>query len=273
MPQAQCESRATRGPLAPYLRDIGAAPLLSADAERRLAHRINQGDPEARERMVRANLLLVVSIARRYAHRGLPMEDLIAEGNMGLMRAAEGFDPSVGVRFSTYATYWIKQSIRRALVNTARAVRVPAYMAELLTKWRRAEAALHEELGRPPEEEVAGRLGLAVKKLKMVRKAMRVYGGAAQEDAGGEGLSLAELLAGGSPPDAQLEGAEEVSRILGQLNQLGPREAGVLRLRFGLGGDGPMTRQEVGEGLGLTRERVRQIESDALSALRQSLGA
>src|SRR5262249_45633116 len=154
-----------------YLRDINKTPLLSAAEERELAYRVEEGDGPARDAMVRANLRLVVNIARAYLGRGLPLEDLIAEGNLGLVRAVEGFDPSLGGRFSTYASYWIKQSIKRAVINTAKAVRLPAYMHELLTKWKRAATALQEELGRPATpEEVAGLLGLPQKKLAVIKK-------------------------------------------------------------------------------------------------------
>ena len=145
-----------QSPLETYLREINETPLLSAEDERQLAYRIERGDNEARDRMVRANLRLVVNIARGYAGRGLALEDLIAEGNLGLVRAVEGFDPSMNTRFSTYASYWIKQSIKRALVNTAQTIRIPAYMVELLAKWRRATAKVPDELGRAPtHEEVA----------------------------------------------------------------------------------------------------------------------
>src|SRR3984893_15582278 len=145
-----------QSPLETYLSEINETPLLTAEQEKQLALRIEEGDSEARDHMVRANLRLVVNIARSYTGKGLGLEDLIAEGNLGLVRAAEGFDPAMNTRFSTYASYWIKQSIKRLVINTAKTVRLPAYMVELLTKWRRASAKLQEELGRAPtEEEVA----------------------------------------------------------------------------------------------------------------------
>src|ERR1700676_4498768 len=145
--------RPAQTPLETYLREINDTPLLSADEERELAYRIEEGDTEARDHMVRANLRLVVNIARSYRSTGLGLQDLIEEGNLGLLRAVEGFDPSMNTRFSTYASYWIRQSMKRAVVNTAKTVRLPAYMVELLTKWRRATAQLQEELGRPPTQE------------------------------------------------------------------------------------------------------------------------
>src|SRR5260370_8159253 len=138
-----------QSPLETYLREINETALLSADEEKQLAYRIEDGDSEARDRMVRANLRLVVNIARSYTGKGLGLQDLIEEGNLGLLRAVEGFDPSMNTRFSTYASYWIKQSIKRALVNTAKTIRIPAYMVELLAKWRRPSAKLQEDLRRP----------------------------------------------------------------------------------------------------------------------------
>ena len=163
-------SDSVQSPLETYLREINETPLLNAEEEKELAYRIEVGDGEARDRMVRANLRLVVNIARSYTGKGLGLQDLIEEGNLGLLRAVEGFDPSMNTRFSTYASYWIKQSIKRALVNTAKTIRIPAYMVELLAKWRRATSKLQEELGRPPtQEEVAKSLNLPKKKLNIIK--------------------------------------------------------------------------------------------------------
>src|SRR5205807_1441047 len=159
-----------------YLREINETALLSADQEKDLAYKIETGDSEARDRMVRANLRLVVNIARHYTGKGLSLQDLIAEGNLGLLRAVEAFDPGMNTRFSTYASYWIKQSIKRTLINTAKTIRIPAYMFELLAKWRRATSQLTDSLGRPPtHEEIAKVLGLPKKKLNIIKKAIRVY--------------------------------------------------------------------------------------------------
>src|SRR5436189_1650794 len=141
-------SASVQSPLETYLREINETALLNAEEEKQLAYRIETGDAEARDRMVRANLRLVVNIARGYVGKGLALQDLMEEGNLGLLRAVQGFDPGVGTRFSTYASYWIKQSIKRALVNTAKPIRIPAYMVELLFKWRRMAAELQESLGR-----------------------------------------------------------------------------------------------------------------------------
>src|SRR4051794_5718736 len=172
-----------QSPLETYLREINETALLSADEEKSLARAIAVGDTEARDQMVRANLRLVVNIARGYTGKGLALQDLIEEGNLGLLRAVEGFDPVMGTRFSTYASYWIKQSIKRALVNTAKTIRIPAYMVELLAKWRRATNKLNDELGRPPtHEEVARSLNLPKKKLAIIKKAIRVYNATPQTD-------------------------------------------------------------------------------------------
>src|SRR5256885_17173812 len=160
-----------QSPLETYLREINETPLLNADEEKQLAYRIEGGDSEARDRMVRANPRLVVNIARSYAGRGLSLHDLIEEGNLGLLRAVEGFDPSMNTRFSTYASYLIKQSIKRALVNTAKTIRIPAYMVELLVKWRRAAAQRQTAFGRPPPPEGGGQtLGLPKKQLALIKK-------------------------------------------------------------------------------------------------------
>src|SRR5262249_24123257 len=163
------KARPAHSPLETYLREIKETALLTARQEQELASRVEEGDCEARDQMVRANLRLVVNIARSYLGRGLALEDLIAEGNLGLMRAVEGFDPSLEIRFSTYASYWIKQSIKRAVINTGKTVRVPAYMAELMVKWRREANRLQEELGRAPtQDEVAAGLKLSRKKFLII---------------------------------------------------------------------------------------------------------
>src|ERR1700720_727061 len=169
-------SESVQSPLETYLREINETSLLSAEQEKLLAYRIEGGDNEARDQMVRANLRLVVNIARGYTGKGLGLQDLIEEGNLGLLRAVQGFDPTMNTRFSTYASYWHKQSIKRALVNTAKTIRIPAYMFELLSKWRQATARLQEELGRVPTlEEVAQSMKLPKKKLAIIKKAIRIY--------------------------------------------------------------------------------------------------
>src|ERR1700761_3801383 len=188
-------SAAVQSPLETYLREINETSLLSAHDEQDLAIAIGQGDIQARDRMVRANLRLVVNIARGYTGKGLALQDLIEEGNLGLLRAVEGFDPAMGTRFSTYASYWIKQSIKRALINTAKTIRIPAYMVELLSKWRRASARLTEELGRTPTpEEIARVLGLAKKKLPIIKKAIKIYNATPQTDQSEAGWTLGDMV-------------------------------------------------------------------------------
>lgn len=270
----QLTAESVHSPMETYLHDINETPLLSADEEKKLAYKINDGDCQARDYMVRANLRLVVNIARGYTGRGLSLQDLIAEGNMGLMRAVEGFDPSRNIRFSTYASYWIKQSIKRGLINTGKTVRLPAYMVELLSKWRRATNRLHDELGRPPtEDEVAAEMKLPRKKLTIIKKAIRVYSTTPQADQPDEGTTLDDLVqdAHTRRPDAELAHSDELGLILGLLDTLEGREAQVLRLRFGLSGEEPKTLNDIGARLGLTRERVRQIETEALRKLRDNL--
>ncbi len=267
-------SESAQSPLETYLREINETALLSADEELELAERIGQGDVEARDRMVRANLRLVVNIARGYTGKGLGLQDLIEEGNLGLLRAVEGFDPLVGTRFSTYASYWIKQSIKRALINSAKTIRIPAYMVELLSKWRRATARLSEELGRTPtNEEVARVLGLPKKKLPIIRKAIKINNGTPQSDQSDAGWSLGEMVMDDrlKAPDEELLDHDVLRHAMELLGGLEDREATVLKLRFGLGGFEPRTLKEIGAELGLTRERVRQIETEALRRLAEGL--
>jgi RNA polymerase primary sigma factor len=277
MPAVSSRARGpSRSTFDTYFRDINETALLDADEEQDLAWRVHDGDAEARDHLVRANLRLVVNFARRHVGRGLPLEDLIAEGNLGLLRAVEAFDPSLGLRFSTYAKYWITQSIKRAVVNTGKTVRLPQYMAQLVTRWHQAAALLQEELGRAPTpEEIGGRLGLSAKKLAVLQKALRIHGAGVATDAPESRPALDDLTPEdlGRAPDARALQADELQQVLDLLDRMDTRQATVLRLRFGLGGEEPLTLQEVGQRVGYTRERVRQIEKEALAALRRGLEA
>lgn len=268
--------RRVAGPLEAYLREINETPLLTPEEEKELARRVAQGDPEARDRMVRANLRLVVNIARNYTGKGLSLQDLIEEGNLGLLRAVEGFNPDMNTRFSTYASYWIRQSIKRALINSAKSIRIPAYMIELLSKWRKARTELEERLGRTPTaEEIAKHLGIPRRKLSIIKQAIEVYDAMAQnEQTDEDGVPLGDVITDEHTrtPDEELADADVLQQALELLDKLDEREAMVIKMRYGLGDYEPRTLKEVGEALGLTRERVRQIERDTLQKIARELG-
>ena len=258
-----------------YLKEIREESLLSAVEECELADAIARGDKDARTRMIQANLRLVVKIARDYVGRGMALDDLIGEGNLGLIRATEEFEPCYGTRFSTYASYWIKQSIRHALINTSTTIRLPAHMIGLLTKWRRAERVLCRQLGRGPSfNEVADALGLSDSQKMLVAKAhqarqLKLENNTSSARRGSSWGTLGQY----TPSDAMLEANEEWRILLSRLAHLEPRERTILVLRYGLEGESALTLKEIGRRLGVTREWVRKIEIRAIRKLHNEYAA
>jgi RNA polymerase primary sigma factor len=244
-------------------------PGLSRAEEQVLAVLVATGDSDARNRMVQANLGLVKKIARDFVGRGLGLEDLIGEGYLGLMRAAEEFDPAFGTRFTTYASYWIKQSIRHALINTTHPIRVPAHMVRLLTKWRRAERLLAREHGcEPTFEEVAAYLHLTDRQRSLVAKALRArhIERGMRFNSQGQEWSLFDSVYHQKSPESVLEAEEDQSELVRRVECLDERERVILRLRYGIDG-AALTLREIGRRLGITREWVRVIECRALRKL------
>lgn len=270
-------SAAVQSGLQLYLKQINELPLLTADQEKDLARKIiNDNDPAARERMVRSNLRLVVNIAKHYVNRGLSLQDLIEEGNIGLLRAVEGFDPENGSRFSTYASWWIKQAIKRALINSVQPIHIPAYMVEMITKMKHAMRVLEDKLGRlPTTDELAAHLDMPAKKIKIIRKAVKAFHSPTQSGSADGEITINDLVADmhNPTPDEQVLNCDELRHLSRLLEQIDDRASRILRLRYGLDGNDPMTLKEIGEEIGLTRERVRQIEHEALKQLRDSMMA
>ncbi|MEK7732319.1 MAG: sigma-70 family RNA polymerase sigma factor [Planctomycetota bacterium] len=280
-----------------YLRQINDAPLLSAEEEKRLAGIVRNGQQiaerfgrrevtlaerehaesdaaAARETMVKSNLRLVVNIAKKYAKRGVPLNDLINEGNLGLIRAVEGFDPDQNTRFSTYASWWIKQSIKRSLINSDKPIHIPAYMVEMISRFREAREQFVETEGRSPTTaELAERLEMTVSKLDHIRSAVKAVSTPTNDADGANGQSLTESIADFRTPlpeDALFNESEaaKIARLLGDLED---RESKILRMRYGLDGQEPMTLKEIGVAINLTRERVRQIECEAIAKIKEHI--
>ena len=258
-----------------YLREIGKIPLLSNEEEVDLAYRIVKGEKKAKDKMVEANMRLVVSIAKRYSGRGLDFLDLIQEGNTGLLRAVEKFDPDKGFKFSTYATWWIRQAITRAIADQARTIRIPVHMVETINKVLRATRKLTNELNREPSvEEIAKEMGMEPEKVDYVMKIKQDIASldaTVGRDGDDEDSVLGDFIEDEgrvSPEDAAAAQMlkEQIAEILSSLSE---REQKVVKLRFGIGGGRPHTLEEVGAEFSVTRERIRQIEAKALSKLRK----
>ncbi|MDP6986903.1 MAG: RNA polymerase sigma factor RpoD/SigA [Phycisphaerales bacterium] len=260
-----------------YLRDINQVALLTAEQEKELGWRIiNDCDLEAKDHMIRANLRLVVAISKNYTRRGLPIGDLIEEGNVGLIRAVEGFDPAQGARFSTYASWWIKQAIKRTLINARHPIHIPAYMVELITRWRRVSRAFEEEQCRQPTvEEMAEMLELPRRKAEIVLQAMQAHRSTSHAPTmeNGEALDFASVVEDGrhEHPEQFCGRVEDLKAVLEVIETLEERGARVVRLRYGLEGQAPLTLKQIGMVIGLTRERVRQIEMDTLRRIQHKL--
>ena len=265
------EGVALDDPVRMYLKEIGRVPLLNAEEEVDLARRMEAGDETARHRLEEANLRLVVSIAKRYVGRGMMFLDLIQEGNLGLLKAVEKFDYSKGYKFSTYATWWIRQAITRAIADQARTIRIPVHMVETINKYIRVSRQLLQELGRDPTpEEIAHRMGLSVARVREIMKISQEPVSLETPIGEEEDTHLSDFIEDEAAPDpadaaSMLLLKEQISEVL---TTLAPREAEVLRLRFGLVDGRSRTLEEVGQNFGVTRERIRQIEAKALRKLR-----
>ena len=271
------ETRETsRANLGVYLAEIRRIPLLTREEEHAVAQRVRAGEEAAKQRLIEANLRLVVQIARRYLNRGLPLPDLIEEGNLGLLRAVEKFEPERGTRFSTYATWWIRQAITRALANQARTIRLPVHVELLLTRYVREQRRLTQALGRPPTvEELAQALGTTEREIAELEE-VRQHPVSLDAPAGQDSTAtLGDLIADrtGAAADSFVELFRTRAELISVLDDLAPNERTVLRRRFGLEGDPPETLETIGQRLSLSRERVRQLEGSGLRKLRGLLKA
>jgi len=257
-----------------YLREIGQTPLLTLEQEVQLAARIQKGDKEARSQMIRANLRLVVKIAHDYANLGLPLLDLVSEGNIGLMKAVERFDPAKGGKLSTYAAWWIKQSIKRALANQSKTIRLPVHLVDKIAKIKRVSLSMSEELGREPtDQELADEVGLSAAKLSQLRTVSIRPASLDAPMNDEDGTEFGEIVG----DDNAVDPAENLSdknlqeEIADLLRVLDDRERKIIMSRFGLDGGNSRTLEEVGEKFGVTRERIRQLQNIALAKLRRAL--
>ena len=260
--------------IALYLRDIGRAKLLTPQEEVELAARLKKGDREARDQMIKSNLRLVIKIARAYEGIGLPLLDLISEGNIGLMRAVDRFDPHKGAKLSSYSAFWIKQAIARALASQSKAMRLPTHVVDKLGKMRRAVSRLEEELGREPTvEELAAEVGMNSLRVNQMRMAAIPPASLDAPSPGAVSGTYAETVADetAESPSEQLEGKTRTAMLWKMIQTLNEKEQVILRLRFGLEGDPPKTLEETGQELGLSSERVRQLQNAALKKVRHRI--
>jgi len=260
--------------LAAYFRNIGSEELLTTQEEIDLAARVKAGDESARERMIRSNLRLVVRIAREFEGMGVSLSDLINEGNIGLMRAVEKFDPAKGAKFSTYSAFWIKHAIRLSLSNNARTVRIPVHMVDRIAKMRKVEIQYQETEGRAPtDEEIADELELSHHQMRVLRRAAMTQVSLDTPVDEGEDRKLGDRIADEAAPKPweDVENEATANLVTGLLDGLREREINILRHRFGFNGQEPMTLEEIGRLYGVTRERIRQIEAGALQKMRKQL--
>jgi RNA polymerase primary sigma factor len=259
-----------------YLREIGQVQLLTPKEEIELARRIKRGDKRAREHMIKANLRLVVKIARDYDGLGLPLLDLINEGNIGLMKGVERFRPGKGAKLSTYASWWIKQSIKRALANQSKTIRLPVHVVDKVAHLRRAELKLRESLDRDPtDEELADELGLNTRRVRLYRQASRAPVSLDAPIGDDDANRISEVVAdvNAAAPSDRIVAETDNELVREVLATLSERESAILAMRFGLNDDTPKTLEEVGEHFGVTRERIRQIQDEALRKLRTKMEA
>jgi len=257
-----------------YLREIGKVALLTPAEEIKLAARIKRGDKKAREHMIKANLRLVVKIARDYEGIGLPLLDLISEGNIGLMKAVERFDPSKGGKLSTYGSWWIKQSIKRALANQSKTIRLPVHLVDKISKMRKTAMRLQEELGREPtDDELADELQLSPARVRMMRRASIRPASLDAPIGDDDSNNFSEIVQdeNAATPYEDLEEKTVTKMLREMVTTLDPREETILRYRFGLDGGSEKTLEEVGQKFGVTRERIRQIQNIALRKLRKMI--
>ena len=256
-----------------YLKEIREIPLLTPQEEIELSKRIKKGDEQARKKMIRSNLRLVINIAKKYTYLGIPLLDLIEEGNLGLMKAVDRFDPKKGFRFSTYGAWWIKQSITRSMVEHGRLIRVPVYMNELITKWKKTKELLSQKLKRlPTDQEISRKLKLSENKVQQINFWTQTTTSSLEAPVGDEGESqVIDLVEDQSAalPDATIEHMLDKERVDNLLDRMSSREREVLDMRFGLADGKSHTLAEVADKLGVSRERVRQIEEEALKKLRR----